>query len=92
MRLKRTIKCNICGNPFEANFFGRVTCNECKIIRSEQFLFRRIFIRLKRERPNYAREIENQMIEEDGLNFRDFAIAGFSTYSEFKKQDGGASA
>ena len=81
---EREIHCMDCLQLFKTKYFSRFLCDDCKYIRGQQFLFRRSFLRLQSRYPDFARKIEIEMINEDGLACHDFCIDGFSSLDEFK--------
>jgi len=81
---EREMHCMDCSQLFKTNNFSRFLCRDCKRIRSQHFLFLRIFLRLQRRNPDFARKIEIDMINEDGMAFHDFCINGFSSHDELK--------
>ena len=84
---EREIHCENCLQLFKTNYLGRFVCDDCKYIREQQFLFRKEFLWLQKSNPDYARKIEIEMINEDGLECHDFCVNGFSSFGELKTKN-----
>jgi len=77
LKLKRDVICSDCGKVFKTGHAGRFRCRMCGEIVEEQYHLRKIFGRLCTSNPRLAKEFEQEMIDEEGKNFRDFALNGF---------------